>query len=144
MVLYIVLICCFYSSFISKVLIVILNQRTEIFLSYISKREGFLDSFLRHIGTSAIMDLLLQMIVCSDGDKTQQSKIDLVTVCSPQPSRLSLPLSPLSLHSCLPSSLPSSLFSTLLSPLSCSNFINLFCVLCISVAEGCWYYREII
>ena len=57
----------------------ILNQRTTVFLDYIRKREGFMDSFLKHLGTSAIMDLLLQMIVANDGD---QNKLDLALVSS--------------------------------------------------------------
>ena len=74
-----VLSCSIYHSFISKVLTMILNQRTTVFLDYIRKREGFMDSFLKHLGTSAIMDLLLQMIVANDGD---QNKLDLALVSS--------------------------------------------------------------
>ena len=55
----------------------LLNQRTAIYLEYIQKREGFTDSFLRHLGTSAMMDLLLQMIVSPDGD---QQRINLAYV----------------------------------------------------------------
>ncbi len=67
----------YYFSFISKVLIMLLNQRTTVLLEYIRNREGFIESFLRHLGTSAITDLLLQMIVPSDED---QSKVDVTTV----------------------------------------------------------------
>ena len=56
-------------SFISKVLGLLLNQRTSVFMDYIKKRETFVDDFLKHLGTSALMDLLLQMITAPEGDQ---------------------------------------------------------------------------
>lgn len=65
-------------SFISKTLSMLLNQRASIFLDYIQKTERFVDSFLQHLGTSAMMDLLLQMITAPDGD---QHRTNLALVC---------------------------------------------------------------
>lgn len=45
---------------------------------YIREREGFIQSFLNHLGTSAIMDLLIQMVAAPDND---QSRVDLAWVC---------------------------------------------------------------
>lgn len=64
-------------SFISKVLTMLLTQRTSVILEYIQKRSSFLDAFLCHLGTSALMDLLLQMVSAPDGD---QLRLDLAQV----------------------------------------------------------------
>ena len=64
-------------SFNSKILGMLLGQRTTIFLEYIQKIEDFLNLFLKHLGTSAIMDLLLQMIAAPEGDQGRQ---DVATV----------------------------------------------------------------
>lgn len=56
-------------SFISKVLGMLLNQRTSVFMDYVQRREQFVDKFLKHLGTSALMDLLLQMITAPEGDQ---------------------------------------------------------------------------
>lgn len=50
------------ASFISKVLGMLLNKETNVIIKYIKSKEGFISKFLRHLGTSAIMDLLLQMV----------------------------------------------------------------------------------
>ena len=55
----------------------LLTQRTSVILEYIQKRSGFLDAFLCHLGTSALMDLLLQMVSAPDGD---QLRLDLAQV----------------------------------------------------------------
>ena len=55
----------------------LLGQRTTIFLEYIQKIEDFLNLFLKHLGTSAIMDLLLQMVAAPEGDQGRQ---DVATV----------------------------------------------------------------
>ncbi|XP_019861189.1 PREDICTED: serine/threonine-protein phosphatase 6 regulatory subunit 3-like [Amphimedon queenslandica] len=60
------------ASFNSKILAMLLGQRTTLFLEYIQKIEGFVDHFLKHLGTSAIMDLLLQMIAAPEGDQGRQ------------------------------------------------------------------------
>ena len=55
----------------------LLSQRTSVILEYIQRRSGFLDAFLCHLGTSALMDLLLQMVSGPDGD---QLRLDLAQV----------------------------------------------------------------
>ena len=47
---------------------------------YARDKEGFILAFLNHLGTSAIMDLLLQMVAAPDSD---QCRIDLAWVCIP-------------------------------------------------------------
>jgi len=45
-------------------------------INYIKSREGFTDLLLRHIHTSAIMDLLLRLITCVDGATNKQTVLD--------------------------------------------------------------------
>jgi serine/threonine-protein phosphatase 6 regulatory subunit 3 len=56
-------------SFNSKVLSMLLGQRTLLYIDYVTKVEGFVDMFMKHLGTSAMMDLLLQMIAAPDNDQ---------------------------------------------------------------------------
>lgn len=44
---------------------------------YAQKYDGFVDRLLRHLNTSAMMDLLLQMVVAPD---TNQTRLDLAQV----------------------------------------------------------------
>ena len=44
---------------------------------YVQKYDGFVDRLLRHLNTSAMMDLLLQMVVAPD---TNQIRLDLAKV----------------------------------------------------------------
>ena len=67
-------------SFNSKILAMLLGQRTTLFLEYIQKIEGFVDHFLKHLGTSAMMDLLLQMIAAPEGDQGRQD-VAMVMFC---------------------------------------------------------------
>ena len=46
----------------------LLVQRTQVVLQYMQRREDFMVNFLRHLGTSAMMDLLLQMVIVPDND----------------------------------------------------------------------------
>ncbi len=50
---------------------------TQIF-EYICAKEDFISLFLAHLGTSAMMDLLLQMVAAPDND---QCRMDLAVVC---------------------------------------------------------------
>lgn len=45
--------------------------------NFVRDKEGFIPSFLNHLGTSAIMDLLLQMVAAPDND---QCRVDLAWV----------------------------------------------------------------
>jgi serine/threonine-protein phosphatase 6 regulatory subunit 3 len=64
-------------SFNSKVLSMLLGQRTLLYIDYVTKVEGFVDMFMKHLGTSAMMDLLLQMIAAPDND---QHRLELANV----------------------------------------------------------------
>ena len=46
-------------------------------LNYVQKYDGFVDRLLRHLNTSAMMDLLLQMVVAPD---TNETRLDLAQV----------------------------------------------------------------
>ena len=46
---------------------------------YIQKHNGFVDRLLHHLNTSAMMDLLLQMVAAPD---TNQTRLDLAKVCT--------------------------------------------------------------
>lgn len=56
----------------------LLCHKTTFYLEYIQKIEGFIDKFLQHLGTSAMMDLLLQMIAAPESD---QNRLDVALVC---------------------------------------------------------------
>ena len=58
----------------------LLVQRTQLVLNYMQRREDFMPSFLRHLGTSAMMDLLLQMVIVPDNDP---ERFNLVNVSYP-------------------------------------------------------------
>uniref|UniRef100_H2ZK13 Uncharacterized protein n=1 Tax=Ciona savignyi TaxID=51511 RepID=H2ZK13_CIOSA len=52
------------ASFFSKVVGILLSRKPEPTLDYIKSRPDFLGSVLKHLGTSAIMDLLLRLVTC--------------------------------------------------------------------------------
>ena len=55
------------------------NNRPPQVFDYISTKEDFVPLFLAHLGTSAMMDLLLQMVAATpDND---QCRFDLAEVC---------------------------------------------------------------
>lgn len=58
-------------SFLSRVLSVLLNHKCPVILKFIQEKENFLELFLQHLNTSAICDLLLQMIAAPDTDQTR-------------------------------------------------------------------------
>nr|XP_002131688.1 serine/threonine-protein phosphatase 6 regulatory subunit 3 isoform X1 [Ciona intestinalis] len=52
------------ASFFSKVVGILLTRKPEPTLDYIKSRPDFLGTVLKHLGTSAIMDLLLRLVTC--------------------------------------------------------------------------------
>ena len=48
-------------------------------MDFVKSREDFISQFLNHLGTSAMMDLLLQMVAAPEND---QNRIDLAEVRS--------------------------------------------------------------
>ena len=55
-----------------------IHVNVQIF-DYVRDKDGFITSFLNHLGTSAMMDLLLQMVTAPNNDQT---RLDLATVCT--------------------------------------------------------------
>jgi hypothetical protein len=58
-------------SFTSTVLNMLLNHKCSVIFDYVRDKEGFVNLFLNHLGTSAIMDLLLQMVAAPSNDQTR-------------------------------------------------------------------------
>lgn len=54
------------ASFFSKVLALLIARRGEYMYEYLKNKKDFVPRLLQHIGTSAIMDLLLRLITCVD------------------------------------------------------------------------------
>lgn len=52
------------ASFFSKVMGTLINRKTDQLVSFLRKKDDFVDLLLQHIGTSAIMDLLLRLLTC--------------------------------------------------------------------------------
>lgn len=52
------------ASFFSKVVGILLSRKPEPTLDFIKSKPDFVGSVLKHLGTSAIMDLLLRLITC--------------------------------------------------------------------------------
>ncbi|XP_027885676.1 serine/threonine-protein phosphatase 6 regulatory subunit 3 isoform X3 [Xiphophorus couchianus] len=52
------------ASFFSKVLSILIGRKPEQIVNFLRKRDDFVDLMIKHIGTSAIMDLLLRMLTC--------------------------------------------------------------------------------
>eukprot|EP00117_Sycon_ciliatum_P008642 scpid27047/ scgid11254/ Serine/threonine-protein phosphatase 6 regulatory subunit 2; SAPS domain family member 2 len=50
------------ASFFSRVVIELFSKKASLMLTYISSKTGLVDSFLSHIDTSAIMDLLMGIV----------------------------------------------------------------------------------
>ncbi|XP_036601772.1 serine/threonine-protein phosphatase 6 regulatory subunit 1 isoform X2 [Trichosurus vulpecula] len=52
------------ASFFSKVMGILINRKTDQIVSFLRKKADFVPLLLHHIGTSAIMDLLLRLLTC--------------------------------------------------------------------------------
>uniref|UniRef100_UPI00358FA564 serine/threonine-protein phosphatase 6 regulatory subunit 3-like isoform X4 n=1 Tax=Myxine glutinosa TaxID=7769 RepID=UPI00358FA564 len=60
------------ASFFSKIMGILITRKTEQIIQFLQKREDFVGLLLKHIGTSAIMDLLLRLLTCVDPPKLKQ------------------------------------------------------------------------
>jgi hypothetical protein len=58
-------------SFTSTVLNMLLNHKCSVIFDYVRDKDGFVNLLLNHLGTSAIMDLLLQMVAAPSNDQTR-------------------------------------------------------------------------
>ncbi|XP_074662940.1 serine/threonine-protein phosphatase 6 regulatory subunit 3-like [Tubulanus polymorphus] len=54
------------ASFVSKVFGLLLTRKSERMVEFLKSKKNFIENLLKHIGTSAIMDLLLRLITCID------------------------------------------------------------------------------
>ncbi|XP_072463722.1 serine/threonine-protein phosphatase 6 regulatory subunit 1 isoform X4 [Notamacropus eugenii] len=52
------------ASFFSKVMGILINRKTDQIVAFLRKKADFVPLLLHHIGTSAIMDLLLRLLTC--------------------------------------------------------------------------------
>ncbi|XP_045671466.1 serine/threonine-protein phosphatase 6 regulatory subunit 2 isoform X4 [Ursus americanus] len=52
------------ASFFSKTIGNLIARKTEQVIQFLKKKDGFLSLVLKHIGTSALMDLLLRLVSC--------------------------------------------------------------------------------
>lgn len=60
------------ASFFSKVMGILINRKTEQIVSFLRKKDDFVGLLLKHIGTSAIMDLLLRLLTCVEPPQLRQ------------------------------------------------------------------------
>uniref|UniRef100_A0A4W5MIJ2 Protein phosphatase 6, regulatory subunit 3 n=1 Tax=Hucho hucho TaxID=62062 RepID=A0A4W5MIJ2_9TELE len=64
------------ASFFSKVLSILIGRKPEQIVEFLRKREDFVDLMIKHIGTSAIMDLLLRMLTCVEPQQLRQDVLN--------------------------------------------------------------------
>lgn len=57
------------ASFFSKVVGILLSRKPQPTLDFIKSKQDFLGSVLKHLGTSAIMDLLLRLVTCVESEE---------------------------------------------------------------------------
>ncbi|KAL8606034.1 hypothetical protein ACOMHN_040032 [Nucella lapillus] len=64
------------ASFFSKVMGLLITRKSEMIFEYLKNQKDFVGSLLHHIGTSAIMDLLLRLITCIESPETRRAVIE--------------------------------------------------------------------
>lgn len=64
------------ASFFSKVMGILINRKTDQLVSFLRKQDDFVDLLLQHIGTSAIMDLLLRLLTCVERPQLRQEVVN--------------------------------------------------------------------
>ncbi|KAM9814899.1 serine/threonine-protein phosphatase 6 regulatory subunit 3 isoform 4-T4 [Syngnathus typhle] len=64
------------TSFFSKVMSILIGRKPEQIVTFLRKREDFVDLMIKHIGTSAIMDLLLRMLTCIEPQLLRQDVLN--------------------------------------------------------------------
>ncbi|KAM8927224.1 serine/threonine-protein phosphatase 6 regulatory subunit 1 [Pelodytes ibericus] len=60
------------ASFFSKVMGILINRKTEQIITFLRNKDDFVNLLLQHIGTSAIMDLLLRLLTCVEQAQLRQ------------------------------------------------------------------------
>lgn len=64
------------ASFFSKVMGVLISRKTSLMLEYLKSKEDFVDLIVKHLGTSAIMDLLLRLITSVESPQLRQDLLE--------------------------------------------------------------------
>ncbi|XP_060570652.1 serine/threonine-protein phosphatase 6 regulatory subunit 3-like isoform X2 [Ruditapes philippinarum] len=64
------------ASFFSKVMGLLITRKSEMILEFLQSREDFVGTLLKHIGTSAIMDLLLRLLTCIESPEIRRAMIE--------------------------------------------------------------------
>lgn len=64
------------ASFFSKIMGLLISRKSEEMFELVKCREGFVANILRHLGTSAVMDLLLRLITCIDAAECRSNCIN--------------------------------------------------------------------
>ncbi|XP_041093565.1 serine/threonine-protein phosphatase 6 regulatory subunit 1-like [Polyodon spathula] len=64
------------ASFFSRVMGLLISRKSEQIISFLRRRDQFLSLLLSHIGTSAIMDLLLRLITCVEQPSLRQDVLN--------------------------------------------------------------------
>ncbi|XP_027730595.1 serine/threonine-protein phosphatase 6 regulatory subunit 1-like, partial [Vombatus ursinus] len=65
------------ASFFSKVMGVLINRKTGQIVSFLRNKADFVPLLLHHIGTSAIMDLLLRLLTCVEQPPLRREVLDV-------------------------------------------------------------------
>uniref|UniRef100_A0A0B7APN8 Uncharacterized protein n=1 Tax=Arion vulgaris TaxID=1028688 RepID=A0A0B7APN8_9EUPU len=64
------------ASFFSKVMGLLITRKSEMIFEYLKTKDDFVGHLLYHIGTSAVMDLLLRLITCIESPDTRRAVIE--------------------------------------------------------------------
>ncbi|XP_022292319.2 serine/threonine-protein phosphatase 6 regulatory subunit 3-like isoform X3 [Crassostrea virginica] len=64
------------ASFFSKVMGLLITRKSEMIFNFLKAQEDFVGTLLYHIGTSAIMDLLLRLLTCVEWVELRKAVIE--------------------------------------------------------------------
>ncbi|XP_060694870.1 serine/threonine-protein phosphatase 6 regulatory subunit 3-like isoform X1 [Hemiscyllium ocellatum] len=64
------------ASFFSKVLSILISRKPDQIITFLRKRDAFVSLLLKHIGTSALMDLLLRLLTCVEPPQLRQDVLN--------------------------------------------------------------------
>ncbi|XP_032894813.1 serine/threonine-protein phosphatase 6 regulatory subunit 3 isoform X2 [Amblyraja radiata] len=64
------------ASFFSKVLSILISRKPEQIITFLRKKDAFVSLMLKHIGTSALMDLLLRLLTCIEPPQLRQDVLN--------------------------------------------------------------------
>ncbi|XP_062917891.1 serine/threonine-protein phosphatase 6 regulatory subunit 3-like isoform X2 [Mobula hypostoma] len=64
------------ASFFSKVLSILISRKPDQIIAFLRKRDAFVSLMLKHIGTSALMDLLLRLLTCIEPPQLRQEVLN--------------------------------------------------------------------